>query len=309
MKKLILMTSALTMIGGAAFAEITVGGEASLSYGDWDDDMLVAAGFDYDVLATFDMEETTASGVTYGASLEVSVIDGESAGIMYVSGDFGKFSFGVDEFDATTTEVGEEDSGDIMYEYSMGDFSATIVAEAGLGAEATEPDVDMASWDLAIGYTTGAFTIGVSTDSDEYSDLSVDYDGGSFTAGASFDTDDEWDIYVGTSFSNINAKLYYESDETVGVELDGEAGDVSWALGYEVPGAAGADDIITASVDYAAGDLSVGIAYDSDNAGGFGDDAETILTVGYAFGDMASAEILLNDQEQYELSLTLGFEF
>jgi hypothetical protein len=301
MKKLILMTSALTMIGGAAVAEITLGAGATLSYGNWGG---VPAGFSSSVELTADLAETTASGVTYGASMTFD-IDGNAEGTIFVSGDFGKLSYGVDAFGATVTETAGDDSGDLQYEYAMGDFSATFTAETATGAEDADNnfDLDANSWDLAISYVTGAITIGASTDSDAYSDMSVDYDGGSYTAGASFDSASVWDIYVGSSFGDINAKVTYDSASVAGLELDGASGDMGWALSYDSTGAT------TASVNYAAGDLSVGVAYDSTNAGGLGGDAETILTVGYTISDLASAEVLLNDASEYEVSLTLGFEF
>jgi hypothetical protein len=307
MKKLILMTSALTLIGGAAAAEITIGAETTLSYGNWDT-MNGDAEFNHETTVTFGLEETT-NGVTYGGEIEITAesIENEdedfsgSHASLFVSGDFGKFEYGQDDFDEIE-DANEDEAGDIKYSYSMGDFTVSVVADVE-GAH-TDPLLDAErDWVVNLGYTTGAVTLGLESDSEEYSEATVDYDGGSFIAGAAFDTDDAWDVYVGTSFGDINAKLTYDSEEVAGIEVDGTAGDVSWAVSYNT------DEELEASFDYTSGDLSIGVAHDSTNAGGFGDDAETILTVGYAFGDMASAEVLVNDQEEYELSVTLGFEF
>lgn len=299
MKKLILMTSALTMIGGAAAAEISFGAETSLTYGNWDTGAADAV-FGHNTTLTATFEETTASGVTYGASMELEADDGldgvVSHGTMYVASNGLKLSFGVDAFEEIE-DAAEDDAGDMKVEYTMGAVSVALVADVDLGLDGTT------DWDLVLGYTAGAFTIGVETDSSELTELSVDYDGGNFGAGFSADTDDGWEVRANTSFGGVNAAISYNDAEVAELSLDGTAGDVSWAMSYNT------DEETTASIGYAMGDLSLGLAYDSTNAGGTGDDAETILTVGYAISDMASAQLLANDSDEYELSLTLGFSF
>lgn len=299
MKKLILMTSALTMIGGAAAAEISFGAETSLTYGNWD----TAGGdavFGHNTTLTGTFSETTASGVSYGASMALEADDGDdgvvSHGTMFVSANGMTLTFGVDAFEEIE-DAAEDEAGDIKLEYATGGVSVALVAEAGLGLVGTN------DWDLHLGYAAGAFTIGLDTDSSNLTEVAVDYDGGSFTAGVTAATDDSWEVRAGTSFGAINVGVSYDSDDLASLNLDGAAGDVTWALGYNT------DEEITASLGYGMGDLSIGLAYDSSNAGGAGDDAETILTVGYAISDMASAQLLANDASEYELSLTLGFAF
>ena len=69
MKKLILMTSALTLIGGAAIAQdISVGGTASLTYGNWGTGDGGMAGFDFETEVVLGLEGSSGD-FTYGAEL------------------------------------------------------------------------------------------------------------------------------------------------------------------------------------------------------------------------------------------------
>ncbi len=320
MKKLILLTSALTLIGGAAVAEITFGGEASVSYGNWETAPGTAAAFDFDAELTGTMEEMTSGGLTYGAEFTLDLDAGTvENGVIYVSGGFGKVSFGIDEFGELNSDVGtfdavtgvedDEDYGDVKYEGEFGGVSVTLVADAQMGltpGDATIPAADP-DWDLALAYAGAGFTLGLDTDSTSDYDLSASVDVGNFTIGASVDEASVVDVYASTSFGAINAKLIVEDvsgTPVYGIELDGDSGDISWAV------ATNTDEETTASVGYAMGDLSIGLAYDNDVAptADRGDEADLILTIGYGM-DMLDFELKFNDVEEYEISMTAGFEF
>ncbi len=124
MKKLILMTSALTLVGGVAFAgshsgDFTVTGEAFATQGNWDDSVDLRFGFEVVFAA-----ERTAGGLTTNAELTVDG-DGNSKGIISIAGGFGKFAFATDEWD---TLFDSDEDGDIQYTHSFGgaEVSATV---------------------------------------------------------------------------------------------------------------------------------------------------------------------------------------
>ena len=324
MKKLILMTSALTLIGGAAAAEITIGANASLSYGNWNTGG-GDADFDWATELTADFEES-AGGVTYGASLSFEVdadggtdddLSGDD-GIIYISTDYGKLSFGVNEFDEleaetdtapdTSDPVEDDALGDIKFEYAMGDFSATVVADIdGVGDPATTP-ADAAEWIVILGYTTGPLTIGLETDSLEFTELALDYDAGSFGVGATVDTDDGWEVRASTTFGGVNAALAFDDGDVATLNLDGTSGDVAWALEVDT------DENIEASITYSMDPITVGLAYNdevTDAPDGLedGDEADLILTVDYAVTDLLSVNAKLNDADEYEIGVSMGFVF
>lgn len=331
MKKLILMTSALTLVGGAAVAEITVGGEATVSYGNWETGTAANATFGFDTEITLDMEETTASGLTYGASLTLENGNSVSQGVIYVGGGFGKVSFGIDEFDELEGDdlsqpldvngaLEEEAYGDVKYEGTFGDVTASLVADAGLGVTTDGATVaaTSADWILNLGYDGGNFNASLETDSTNFWEIGVGATVGSFDLGATFDDASAWEVTVGTSFGGVNVELSHDDAGDTGIDLDGEAGDVAWAVGYNTNGDT------TGSINYTMGAVSVGLAYDNDDAGcvngggacasttngeDYGDAADVILTLGYAASDMLSFEFLANDQSEYELSMTAGFTF
>ncbi|MEE9387124.1 MAG: porin [Paracoccaceae bacterium] len=310
MKKLILLTSALTMIGGAAVAEITVSGEATVSYGNWKTAPSTAATFSFGSSLTIAMEETTSNGLTYGAKITV---DGDAGtignGVVYVSGGFGKVEFGVDEFDelstagaadAITGVIGNTNYGDVKYTGEFGGVAVTLVADAGVGVVAGVN----ASWDLGLAYTGAGFTLGLDTDSANAYKVSASVDVGNFTIGGAVKPANAWDLFVSTSFGAVNAKFTTNSGSTHGIALDGTSGDITWAVATNTANAT------SASVDYAMGDLSVGVAYDNDAAplADRGDEADLQLTVGYSV-DMLDFGLKFNDVNEYEISMTAGFEF
>lgn len=293
MKKLILMTSALTFVAGAAAADITLSASAALTYGNWDG---AALGFAQDTSLSATFEDSTASGVAYGASLTIENADTVSHGVMWVSTNGLKFSFGTDEFDALEDAAGD-DSGDVQLAYSSGVMSATLTAEAGLGNVSTN------DWDLSLGYVTGTWTLGLDTDASGLTEVSGSTEFSGTKVGAAYDTDSNWDVWASRAFGGINAKVTYDSASVAGIELDGASGDMTWALGYNTDGET------TAALGYGMGAISFALAYDSTNAGGTGDDAEVVATLGYAAGDNLDFTLEVNDASEYQISVEASFDF
>ncbi len=302
MKKLILMTSALTFVGSAAMAEITLSGEATVSYGNWGGAPGGTAVFEYNTGVTIAMEQT-AGDLTYGAKVSIdadvdgTAVDAITDGVIWISSNFGKFSFGQDAFDELSNA---NDYGDIKYEGEFGAVSITVVAEAGLGNAPGGSDPD---WWADLGYSADGWSFGIETDSTGYSKVRGAFDAGSFNVSANVDTANAWEVAVGTSFGDVNAKVTFDSTNTTSVSLDGKAGDVAWSVGGDSTGN------VNASVDYSMDALSIGVTYDSANAGGTGDDAEVVVTVGYDVSDNLSFEMKANDASEYAVSMTAGFTF
>ena len=342
MKKLILMTSALALMGGTAFAQdISVSAEASVSYGNWETAPGTDASFSFGTELTFGLE-ATAGDYTYGAELTLEVGEDLAQGVIWVSGGFGKVSFGEDEFDELNADLfpdgppntkdiyddvsgdlGDEDYGDVKYEGTFGDFGITLVADAKAGV--TPGDGTIAAgeptWWAEATYSPDGFSLGLETDSSSDYEFSASVDVGTFTIGGSVDESSEWDVFASTSMSGINIKVTADDGAVYGVELDGEAGDISWAV------ATNTDSETSASVEYSSGDLSIGLAYDNDDAGDAvgpvdplglvagglgvedrGDEADIILTLGWAV-DNLSFEVLVNGEGESEVSMTAKFDF
>ena len=180
MKKLILMTSALTLIGGAAIAQdISVGGTASLTYGNWGTGDGGMAGFDFETEVVLGLEGSSGD-FTYGAELTLeNGANGASVaqGVIWIATGFGKFSFGEDAFDelsatkdvdvepdingvkADINGVQEEDIeyGDFKYEGTFGDIDVTLVADTENGATPGDDSIpgDSADWWAMLGYSGG----------------------------------------------------------------------------------------------------------------------------------------------------------
>ena len=312
MKKLILMTSALTFMGGAAYAGMDVTGKASVAYGNWGTGAAAAA-FSFNTGIDIKLEESSGD-LTYGAKVSIDADAGTvSDGVIWVSGGFGKASFGIDAFDQISEDVdnatdingatANEDLGDVKYEGTFGAVKATLVADAGLGNTPTTAP----KWWLGVDYDGGTWGAGVETDSLGASKVKANAEIASMKVAVSADSAGAWDLSVSRDFGAVNAKVTYDSAGKTGLALKGSAGNVSWKVAGDSAGGA------SASADYAMGDLSIGIAYDNADAGtagvkDFGDAADLQLTVGYKM-DMLDFGFKVNDQSEYELKMTAGFTF
>ena len=340
MKKLILMTSALTFVGSAAMAEITLSGKATVAYGNWGTLPGSAAVFSFNTGATLAMQQT-AGDLTYGAKVSIDADAGTiSDGVIWISTNFGKFSFGVDAFDELESvragianvpgpiaPTADNDIngvakkfkyGDVKYEGEFGAVSVTVVADAGMGrvpggapvAPAPNNNIPATAptWVAMLGYDADGWSFGIKTDSTGYSKVDAAFDAGNFNVSGNADTNNVWKVAVGTSFSGVNAKVAYDNTGKTSVDLDGKAGDVSWAVGGDSNGG------VKASVDYSMDALSIGVKYDNADASADGnpdrgDAADLIVTIGYEVSENLSFEMKANNVNEYEVSMTGGFTF
>jgi outer membrane protein OmpU len=190
MKKVLLATSALAMMAGAASAEITLSGDARMGIIDnFGDDN---TGFTSRARVKFTLSGETDGGLAFGASFRadnaVGAKDGD-AGEVFISGAFGKLTMG-DIDGAAQQAVGNVDGvgltglSDIneavyigagadvaddptaAYEYSTGAFTAIISAtnpDNNLGIAGADLDSVLA---IGLKYATGNYTFALGYESD-----------------------------------------------------------------------------------------------------------------------------------------------
>ena len=97
MKKLLTATTALALVGGAAFAEITISGDAKLGldYNSEADDMTSKHMFKHEMGVDFTGSGTTDGGLSFGGSAGFDTGDETvNTGTVFVSGAFGKITIG-----------------------------------------------------------------------------------------------------------------------------------------------------------------------------------------------------------------------
>jgi outer membrane protein OmpU len=171
MKKILLATSALVLVAGAAAAEVTVGGSArmGLIY-DGEDTLMTSR-----VRIVFTASGETDTGISFGASMRADQNGGNADGTanddstVYVSGAFGKLTFGDVDSAANAlvghvSGVGLTGLGDwnelrylgqtdtsALYEYSTGAFTV------GLSKGQLEGGTDAIS--IAAKYSTDAYSV------------------------------------------------------------------------------------------------------------------------------------------------------
>ncbi|WP_138466353.1 porin [Poseidonocella sp. HB161398] len=279
MKKILLASSALVLVGGAAAAEVTLSGTASMGlYGGetkidgstvatvpstTDDDPQ----FWTDLDVTFDLSGETDGGVTFGASIDLSDVtenggiqnDRDSDFAVFVSGDFGTFTMG---------------DTDGAFDWAMQDtnfgLSGTLNDnEEHLGYQGMNLldgfyDGQIARYD----YAFDAFAIGVSAEIDDDAGETGDdggYDDPMLGIGAKYTLDlASGSINFGAAYQGVNDDVY-----VAGLSAAATFGGLSAGLAYfagEVNGFglelndAGTQYELTASND-AAGDDTVDIEY------------------------------------------------
>lgn len=284
MKNVLLATTALVFTAGFAAAEVTMGATASLEYGNWDTSNGAnawAPGVEVAISGTGE-----ASGISYSAGLDIDEA-GTTIGAITMSSAGFSVTYHANELDGVDNEA-----GDWVVAYSNGGISASY-----------ENDVESDQMLAKAGYTTGALTLGASLENAGAGDVmgvSASYAMGNITVAASADDADNWDASLAYAMGDTTVTVSTDESEVHGIAVATTMNGLSLAASYNT------DEEITASVGYTMGDLGVAVAYDSTNEGGFGDDAETILTVTYDLGDI-DLEFQANDQE--EMHATASFTF
>ncbi len=281
MKKVLLATTILGMTAGFAAADIAFKGTATAGFGSvagaaFDSytsfKLGVAATAESDAGISFGASFSATSGTTFDFDGADSSFDATESGAfgeptVFVSGDFGKVAFSVDNFDNyyddantdLTDSDGAEGAHDVEYTLSISDFSVGVRA-----------DIDSGGTSATLGYSAGAIALG-----------------------ANFDDSDAWDVSVEGTFDAITAGLTVDSDEVATLSLDYAANGV--AFGLEVDN----EDAYTLSAGYEANGLSIEASTDEESV--------WEVTAGYDLGNGLAVEAGMHESESAFLGATMSF--
>lgn len=286
MKRILLASASIVAFAGAAAAEITFSGEATLGYNDTDN-LLVGddnIGFYWDASVDVTMSKALDNGLTAAASFGLNVVDNnlgedvassdyvlsltsDTAGLYFGNTEFAAQKHWVSAGDMEADGFSEEDGetvlrGDITYGGVNASVSYAVNGSAleqlSLGADATFGTIS-----VAFGYQA---------------DANPEYAG----AGPDFNGNEVMGISVGTSFAGADVRLAYAQDpnqETIAVKVSYPFGPVTLGASYAMESVA--DDFWEISADYVSGPIAVNANIDS------GDDWE--LTGSYDVGNGITA--------------------
>jgi len=294
MKKVLLASTALVAMSGAASAEMSVSGFAEMGIFD---DGVTSAQFHTDVDVTFTGSGTTDNGLTFGMSIDLDESDstttttagspafgasGQGGESIFISGSFGTLTMGDTDgaFDAAMKEAiiggsiadnhehegyngnagldGSNDGQILRWDYSFGDF--------GVHASAELDDAGTAAGDvLGLGFTGSFGDVGFGLG---YQDS---------------DTDDIFGVSVDASFGDIMVIANYSDRDSTGDH-------VGLAVGYT----SGPMTVAANWGDYETGANGIGLVVNYDLGGG----AE--VQFGYGSNDVA-------DTNTWSLGVAMSF--
>lgn len=204
MKKILLATSSLVMVAGAAAAEVTVGGSARMGLVYNDIAGVTDTFFSSRVRIVFTASGETDTGLSFGASTRADQESGNDAAngsggdtngdsTVFISGGFGKLTMGdvggaADALVGQVSGVGYGPIDDLQeigfinttktavyYEYSAGALTF------GLGAGQLETGEEL---NIGVKYATDAYSVSLAYETDSDDDIDMISLGGSATFGA-----------------------------------------------------------------------------------------------------------------------------
>ena len=210
MKKLLTATTALALVGGAAFAEITISGDAKvgLVYSSVPGEDMSKHSFVHDFNVNFSGSGTTDGGLSFGASGGFdNESDGGSSlseGTVFVSGAFGKITIGdngsADKLSGGIADVGLDGLGvddvaeDIYgttanqarYDQSVGNIALAISAGTGEAGKVstTAPAMKSNSYAIGMSFNAAGAKVGLGYDSRKTISFGVGYSTGQIAANA-----------------------------------------------------------------------------------------------------------------------------
>jgi outer membrane protein OmpU len=257
MKKILLATSALVMVAGAAAAEVAVSGSArmGLIY-DGEDTYMTSR-----VRVVFSMSGETDTGLSFGASVRNDQIgNGNNTGYptgtangdstVYISGAFGKLTFG-DVDSAANALVGHVSGVGLT---GLDDLNELRY----LGHEKTAALYEYSAGDLTFGLSAGQIndTDGVAGNDDAYS-VAVKYAPGAYSVALGYETAGDIDhLALGASATFGAATVKFVASDT---DVAGDPTQYALSLDYVT----GATTLTVFATD--EGDINnygIGAAYD-----------------------------------------------
>ena len=313
MKKVLLTTTALMMLGGVATAgSSSMSGSIALTYGAWGTGT-VAGGTDgwtseadLDVAATSDSGSISMSGtleIDEGATAAGPVtISSGGFSLVYDANDIGALALAPTSGTGVQIDGEDDNYGDFSLSYTAGALSATYV-----GDQATDDS------SLAVSYAAGALTLSMTmldetdgangTTGVEKTTMGATYTTGPYTIAVSADdqTAQEWDASVAMASGDTTVTIAADEAEVMSVALAYAAGDITANASQEF----NEGDATTFGLGYTAGAVTFGAAYDSGNTG-FGSEAEMTVSATYTDGDVVVAA-QANSQDESEVTISFSF--
>ncbi len=335
MKKLLLASTALIMMGGASYAQdISFSATVGAEFGNWDggDGTTgdgtglggAANGWDWTSAMTATLEGSSG-GMTYGGSVTVDA-DGSDTdfGEMWIAGGFGRLGFDENDYgeigwDTLTGEVdttdpcysaggtavcvgaGVTDAGDVKYTGSFGGVDVAAVLDTD----------NSAYYFVSAAYSGSGFSVGLESvndfDDSDLTTLNASFDAGNFTIGGEVATDDSYEVYVSTNFNGIGAKVAVDDADVVTVNLDGMAGALDWALEVD------SDSEYNLALGTSFGDTSIDVMLDSNNNyfadnEYSSDDAQALVKISHSVGNL-EVYAMANDNDDSAIGFEAGFDF
>jgi hypothetical protein len=251
MKSILLTSTALVMVAGAAAAEVTFSGDASAEYNS-------NTGFATDANVTASLSAEMDNGLTVSTSFDLL---GGAVGNVSVTGDNVSLTFGLNGADlngaafaaygdgAGVVGVGEENLDDgVAASFGLG--GATIYVSAVYDTVADEFSTD----DIELGLSTsaGGFDVGLGLADGDFGasasgnaggldvtlavssiaganawDASVSYPMGAVTLGASLDSTDAWEVTADYAADGVSAGVSFDSNDDYELTAGYSMGDVS----------------------------------------------------------------------------------
>jgi hypothetical protein len=309
MKKVLLTTTALMMLGGVATAgSSSMSGSIALTYGAWGTGTSTGGNDAWTSEADLDVAASSDSGsISMSGTLELDEDGNPATGPVTIS--TGGFSL---VYDANAIGAlalapaggdGEDDDyGDFSLSYSAGSLSATYV-----GDQATDDS------SLAVSYTAGSLTLSMTmldetdgaggTTGVEKTTMGATYTTGPYTIAVSADdqTDQDWDASVAMASGDTTITIAADEAEVMSVAVAYAAGDITASASQEF----NEGDATTFGLGYTAGAVTFGAAYDSGNSG-YGSEAEMVVSASYTDGDV-SVSAQANSQDESEVTVSFSF--
>jgi hypothetical protein len=299
MKSILFTTTALVAFAGAAAADVSLSGEASVEYNS-------DAGYSTAAEMTAAASATLDNGLTASTSFTLEEA-GISAGSISLSSDTASLTFGTDVDGAVFTAVGDDyaigDDGEegvaegVVASVTMGETTVTVSAPS---TETADVEVGInttaAGWAIGFGLADGEYAMtaagtaggvdvsfGMASDNDY--DAGVSYTAGTVTVSGSIDEENAWTVGAAYAADGVSAGFEYSRD----------ANDVDT---WEATAGYAADGITVAAAFTDASVMTLGATYDMGNGLTVGaglEDEDTYAFASYDLGSGANAFVDYTD--------------
>lgn len=299
MKNILLSSAAIVAFAGAAAADVSFSGSASLGYNEEINDGIYAD-VDLDLTMSQELNNGWTATVTYGFELEefsdnsdTDFTDDDNLTLSLSNGTYA-LTFGDTEYAAAEYWSGVSEMDEDNFSEADGEDNLKISGEFG-GVEAaisTGVDTDTGgTFQTSFGVSgdIGAVSFSAAYQAEEYNESSDAASTGDFT------NEEVFALAVGTSFAGADVTVAYatsDDEDSTGIEVSYPVGDITLAAFYVSESAD--EDNYGMSAVYSANSIEAKAYYKSLNEsdefgiGGSYTMDELVVTVGYVDGDSLS---------------------